>query len=112
MFFLKNLEFENRELSEKLALENQNGRNNQSIWERKRKDMEANEKRLVSDLEKVKNMRENEQHELVSNYEKEKESLRQKLNEKEEKCKAVEKQKQLMFYENSKEKAKYLKQNN
>jgi hypothetical protein len=59
--------------------------------------MSNNEKKLQSELDRLKAIRESEQAEM-QNQEREKEVLKQKLNEKEEKYKALEKGKQHLFY--------------
>lgn len=68
--------------------------------------MEMNEKRLMGEIERLKTQREGEVVEL-QNSEKEKESLKARLREKEEKYREIEKKKQHMFYDIEKERAKW-----
>lgn len=54
---MKSLESENRVLSEKLAMQEQNKMGSQNISDRKLKQLTDNEKKLQMELDRLKNLR-------------------------------------------------------
>ena len=85
-------------MNEKVAMDKQNKSGSQIITDRKMKEMEENEKRLLAEIERIKNQRESELQEIRS-QEKEKDNLKQKLKDKDEKYRDLERKKQHQLYE-------------
>ena len=79
-------------------MDKQNKSGSQIITDRKMKEMEENEKRLLAEIERIKNQRESELQEIRS-QEKEKDNLKQKLKDRDEKYRDLERKKQHQLYE-------------
>lgn len=103
---IRQLEKENRELTSKLSMLERERRVFQETSEKKLSDLGEKEKKLMGDIQHLKNEREKRLLEGQKMFDKEKETLKAKLKEVEEKCKELENKRheQIFLIENERTK--------
>ncbi len=103
----KKYEKELKNASDKLIVENYGKLGNQSFIEKRITEMAENEKKLLSELEAVKAERDNKGLECQKTFDKEREQLKAKMGEIENKFRESESKRSTLMLEHEKQKAKW-----
>ena len=104
---VKYLEKENRQLQNRLQLEQIDKMSDHGNMEKKVQELMENEQRLSKDIDELKQERDKKLMEHQKNVEKERETHKTKLHDIEQKCKDLENKRSTMIFEFEKERAKW-----
>lgn len=104
---VKYLEKENRQLQNRLQLEQRDKMSDHGAMEKKVAELMDNESKLLKEIDDLKQERDRKIIDNQRNIEKERETLKGRIQEVEQKCKEVENKRSTMIFEFEKERAKW-----